>query len=285
MAVSTISYSQAKHSNATLETLKLTPLQRSAVPPPMALCEIDLVSNAIDIAFSKAGTKVAALTALGVSVYHWALSATPVPTPQLQSFYPFSDLSARPRRISFLNETEVYILKNRFCTDEIERTCLDTRETMAVFRSKNSERVSFIFPDLARNVLWFLQQGVNGKPSSYSTVSPESGNRTSVTTWNESPVQDTCWAQATQLGNGEVWYYGNLQTFLALLIKDSAFCSRYRGREHCLPISGSWQRIVPRFYSLQRILSSPPPRTCSSLFTSARSMVCFNTISLMLVRN
>jgi elongator complex protein 1 len=174
----------------------------------MALCEINLDSNAIDIAFSKAGTKFAALTALGVSVYHWALSATPVPTPQLQSFYPFSDFSARPRRVSFLNETEVYTLKqHRFCPDEIERTCLDTRETMAVFRAKDSERVSSIFPDLAQNTLWFLQQGVNGKPSSYSTVFPESGNRTSVITWNESPVQDTSWAQATQLGNGGVGYH------------------------------------------------------------------------------
>src|SRR5436190_5613119 len=212
MAVSTIVYSQSKHSNCTLETLKLTPLRRSAVPPPMALCEVELDSNAIDIAFSKSSTQIAALTALGVYVYHWALKTTPVTEPKLQSFYPFPDSTARPRQISFCNETEIYILKQHpFLPDEIERTCLDTRETIAVFRSKDGSRVSSIFPDLAQNALWFSQQGLNGKPRSYSIVSYESRDRMSVTIWNESPGQDTCWAQATQLVEGDVSYPEFLQ--------------------------------------------------------------------------
>src|SRR5215471_14032295 len=47
--------------------LKLTPLKLAAVPPPTALCEISLDSNAIDVAFSESGTRIAVLTAFGFS--------------------------------------------------------------------------------------------------------------------------------------------------------------------------------------------------------------------------
>ena len=187
----------------------------------MALCEVELDSNAIDIAFSKSSTQIAALTALGVYVYHWALKTTPVTEPKLQSFYPFPDSTARPRQISFCNETEIYILKQHpFLPDEIERTRLHTHEKMAVFRSKDADSVSSIFPDLAQNVLWLSQQGLNGKPMSYSTTACDSSDRISATVWNESPGQDTCWAQATQLRDDEVSCHGSYKDFRALLMEN-----------------------------------------------------------------
>ena len=91
-----------------LETLKLTPLRMAGVPPPMAHNELALESNAIDVAFSKSGSRIAVLMNNKLSIYLWSLKSRPVPIPIIESSYPLSDDPAsRPRQIAFLDENEV----------------------------------------------------------------------------------------------------------------------------------------------------------------------------------
>lgn len=57
--------------------LKLTPLKIAAVPPPMALCEIEARDNIVDCALSRSSRFVAILTRSMVEVYTWQISVPP----------------------------------------------------------------------------------------------------------------------------------------------------------------------------------------------------------------
>ncbi|KAK4610495.1 Elongator complex protein 1 [Fulvia fulva] len=58
--------------------LKVTPLRTANVPPPMALDEIDLVSEAIDVAINKTGTKIAVLHNNQVTLWSCDYASKPV---------------------------------------------------------------------------------------------------------------------------------------------------------------------------------------------------------------
>ncbi|PGH27475.1 hypothetical protein AJ80_00715 [Polytolypa hystricis UAMH7299] len=182
--------------------LKLTALKRTTIPPPMAAHEVPLEANAIDIAFSKSGTQIAVLTMNGFYLYNWELKLKPTPEPTLKSFYPFSDISGRARRIVFLKEDEVYVLRqNGPFGEHIERTVLETGETAPVLQEREPGIVTSIFPDLDQNSLCLYQEGGTRKHGSYFTTSVENGDQTLAPA--ECPAQDTYWHAAIQLANGE----------------------------------------------------------------------------------
>ncbi|KAM0715264.1 hypothetical protein Q7P37_008762 [Cladosporium fusiforme] len=58
--------------------LKITPLRTANVPPPMAFEELDLDSNAIDVAFDAAGKVMAVLHETKISLWHCDYRAKPV---------------------------------------------------------------------------------------------------------------------------------------------------------------------------------------------------------------
>lgn len=74
--------------NGVVGCLKLTPLRLTNVPPPMALFEIDLPHNAVDVAISRpehseSTLRIAVLHNQGVSCYNWDLATKPITSPTL----------------------------------------------------------------------------------------------------------------------------------------------------------------------------------------------------------
>ncbi|KAL1960232.1 hypothetical protein VTO42DRAFT_8775 [Malbranchea cinnamomea] len=185
-------------------TIKLTPLRISGVPPPMSLCDIVLDFNAIDVAFSKSSSRIAVLTSNGVSVHSWDLRTVDSLNLKQENFFPFSRSSERARQICFLGETDVYVLKQRdFASGDIERIDLVTGKSVSVFQSNDTGHLAAMFSNLEQNVLWLSQRFRQRKELSYSILAYEGTGAPSVTPWVECPAQDTCWALATQLYNGE----------------------------------------------------------------------------------
>jgi elongator complex protein 1 len=188
------------------KTLKLTPLRLAGVPPPMAHNELQLDSNVIDVAFSKSGTRMAVLMDKRFSIFLWSLKSRPVPVPIMESSYPLPDSPySRPRQIVFLNETEVYILKDSAPgISHIERTTLETRETQVVYQAKAFEELYSIFAGVGHSALWISHAQQPGLPASYSTIDFVTGGEVEATLWSESPTVETHWARAVSISDDEV---------------------------------------------------------------------------------
>ncbi|GLI77620.1 putative elongator complex protein 1 [Penicillium ochrochloron] len=186
-------------------TLKLTPLRLAGVPPPMAHNELQLDSNVIDVAFSKSGTRMAVLMDKRFSIFLWSLKSRPVPVPIMESSYPLPDSPySRPRQIVFLNETEVYILKDSAPgISHIERTTLETRETQVSYQAKAFEELYSIFAGVGHSALWISHAQQPGLPASYSTIDFVTGGEVEATLWSESPTVETHWARAVSISDDE----------------------------------------------------------------------------------
>ncbi|KAL4964770.1 Elongator subunit IKI3 [Aspergillus stella-maris] len=187
------------------KNLKLTPLRLSGVPPPMAHNELALESNAINVAFSKTGTRIAVLMNDRFSVFLWSLKSRPVPIPILESSYPLSEeKDSRPRQITFINDNEVYVLRSRGPNDTcIERTTLETRETKVVYEAADSEQLDSMFASLGHEALWFSHVPQPGQPVAYSNIVMSSSENFQVVPWAQSPTVDTHWAKAVQISEDE----------------------------------------------------------------------------------
>jgi elongator complex protein 1 len=172
----------------------------------MAHNELALESSAIDVAFSKSGNRIAVLTSTAFSVYLWSLKSRPVPVPILESSYPLSDAPAsRPRQIAFLNENEVYVLKdNGPNSSHIERTALDTRTTESVYQAVGSEQLSSIFAGIGHQALWFSHARQPARPVSYSSIEESPSGNLDIAPWGESPNVDSHWARVVSISDHEV---------------------------------------------------------------------------------
>lgn len=172
----------------------------------MAHNELALDSNVIDVAFSKSGSRIAVLMRNRFSVFAWSLKNRPVPSPILESSYPLSDApESRPRQIAFLNENEVYVLRDIGPNNtQIERTMLDTRSTNVVHQTVESELLYSIFPAVGHEELWFSHTLQPGMIISYSSAVPVSADSFEVADWAESPAVDTYWAKPVKISGDEV---------------------------------------------------------------------------------
>lgn len=172
----------------------------------MAHNELSLDSNAIDIAFSKSGSRIAVLMKDHFSVFAWPLKTRPVPGPILESSYPLSDaMDSRPRQIAFLNETEVYVLKDAYPNNtHVERTTLETRVTKLAYQAADSERLFSIFPSLGHETLWLSHVNQIGQPISYSNIEQISPDEIQLAPWIQCPTVDTYWAKAVQVSEDKV---------------------------------------------------------------------------------
>ena len=173
----------------------------------MAHNELSLDSNAIDVAFSKSGTRIAVLMKDHFSVFAWPLKTRPVPCPVLESSYPLSGATdSRPRQIAFLNETEVYVLKDSYPNNtHVERTTLETRVTKLAYEAVDSERLFSIFPSLGHETLWLSHINQTGRPISYSTIEQAFPDEFQLVPWAQCPTVDTYWAKGVQISEDKVY--------------------------------------------------------------------------------
>lgn len=170
----------------------------------MSLCDITLESNVIDASFSKSGFRIAVLTTEGFSTYRWFPKNKPVGAPKLEAAHPFSTPGdCRPRRISILNENEVYVLKHCEASQPvIERTLLEDQKTDIIYQPVDPEHVLSMFPSIDQDKLWISRRR-KGK-SVYLTITSSSSNLKEDTIWEQSPAPETVWAEAVHLSDSEV---------------------------------------------------------------------------------
>lgn len=183
----------------------------------MALCELGLDHNAIDVAYSKSGTRIAVLTAEGIIIYSWQLKTLPPPEPKLESLFPFSETPGRPTHIVAVGEDDVYVLMQSGTShSEIRKINLETKESTIVLTATESDRFSFIFPSLEQNTLWIARAVRGQKQLSYFYISNENNSSAAPAPWPECPAQETSWASATASTEKGVSYicYRNLKHFI-----------------------------------------------------------------------
>lgn len=183
----------------------MTPIRSANVPPPMSLCDIELQSCAVDASFSKSGARIAVLTAEGISIYSWSPKSKPVGPPKLETTIPSTTPGEyRPRRISVLNENEVYVLKHGDASQPvIERTLVDDQKTAIVYQPSEPEHVLSMFSSIDQDKLWISRRR-KGKSVSYLTIASDSENVRDGQLWEQSPGPETVWAESVHLNDNEV---------------------------------------------------------------------------------
>ena len=96
------------------QMIKLTPFQTANVPPPMALHEFQIHSNATDVAVNADASLVAVLHRQGISVFEWKSTSASAPGPVLTGIFTFEkDSSSKDtyQQVSFSENNEVLVLQ------------------------------------------------------------------------------------------------------------------------------------------------------------------------------
>ena len=92
------------------KVLKITPLRSANVPPPMALHEIQIDCNIIDVACSGTGRYIALLTRSFVAVYDTKHLADRIATRSYSFKFNFDHSHGQALQVSFGNDTELFTL-------------------------------------------------------------------------------------------------------------------------------------------------------------------------------
>ncbi|KAF2399320.1 IkappaB kinase complex, IKAP component [Trichodelitschia bisporula] len=90
--------------------LLLTPLRHGNVPPPMALHELHLEHNIVDVAMDPLSSCLAVLDFAGFSVYEYKISSKKAPAPKLLERRYFEEPHMVPYQLVIGGQDELYIL-------------------------------------------------------------------------------------------------------------------------------------------------------------------------------
>jgi elongator complex protein 1 len=98
------------------QTVKFTPFRTCNPPPPMAMCELEVESPVIDVAFATDCSSVAVLHRLGVSWFALEAKGPRLSSPKLVALARFETTGARLYeeallQIAFSSRTEVQVLR------------------------------------------------------------------------------------------------------------------------------------------------------------------------------
>ncbi len=111
------------------QSIKITPLRMANIPPPMALHELKVRSNVIDVAFSAEASMIAVLHRKGIAVFEWksitASSSPPMLTGQV-TFEKDALPEGRFHQISFANISGLLVLQRDALGASLKRYDFDT---------------------------------------------------------------------------------------------------------------------------------------------------------------
>lgn len=106
------------------QIIKITPFRAANIPPPMALHEITVHSNAIDVMFNIDASMIAVLHHQGVSIFEWKdISASEAP-PALTGRYTFGQnelTNTCYQQICFVDANDVLVLRRHITTSLVTR--------------------------------------------------------------------------------------------------------------------------------------------------------------------
>jgi len=152
--------------HTSIGTLKLTPLRLANVPPPMALHELSLRDNAIDVAVTHGSllphsVGIAVLHAEGLSIYDWDPAAKLPTPPNLRCYVPLSSSpsTTRNQQICFIGEDRVAVLQSQLQGSMIQEISVGSDSLgkhMSSPTYKAVKRISNLIGDLGRDDLCIL---------------------------------------------------------------------------------------------------------------------------------
>jgi elongator complex protein 1 len=106
------------------QSIKITPFRTANVPPPMALHEFQVQSNAIDVAFNADASLIAVLHQHGISIFEWkSVSASSSP-PALTGRVTFEKTESPAiihQHISFADKDDVVVMQRSESSSSIKR--------------------------------------------------------------------------------------------------------------------------------------------------------------------
>jgi len=106
------------------QSVKVTPFRTVNIPPPMALHEFEVKSNAIDIAFNVDASLIAVLHQEGIAILQWKSVAASLSAPQLTSQATF-EKDGSPEgiyhQISFVGKYDVLVLQRQKYGSSLKR--------------------------------------------------------------------------------------------------------------------------------------------------------------------
>jgi elongator complex protein 1 len=96
------------------QCIKITPFRTANIPPPMALHELKVRSNAIDVAFNSDASLIAVLHLKGIAIFEWksvaASSSPPMLTGQV-TFEKDGSPEGIYHQVSFAENDEILVLQ------------------------------------------------------------------------------------------------------------------------------------------------------------------------------
>jgi elongator complex protein 1 len=110
------------------QVIKITPFRAANIPPPMALHEITVHSNVIDVTFNVDATSIAVLHQQGISMFEWESTSASSSVPVLAGRYTFEDIQlARNiyQQISFGAADNILVLQQQGTNSLVARYSFD----------------------------------------------------------------------------------------------------------------------------------------------------------------
>jgi elongator complex protein 1 len=106
------------------QSFKITPFRTANIPPPMALHELEVPSNAIDVAFNADASLIAVLHRKGIAILEWKSVVAPFSPPLLTGQVTFEkngSPEALYSQISFADQDEVLVLERGMSEASLKR--------------------------------------------------------------------------------------------------------------------------------------------------------------------
>ena len=146
-------------------SLRLTPLGLANIPPPMALHEVNLTQNVVDVAFNDSGSDFAVLHGNSISTYHYEAADSIFSPPTFSTSCDPPIKNSVLRQIRFMNESSIIVLKSHTFTgkDGVLLTNLQLN-SFEEFKLDDTAPISTIQPIWRTPaVLWFDTDGGIGQ--------------------------------------------------------------------------------------------------------------------------
>lgn len=159
------------------QVVKLTPFKYANIPPPMALYELEVSSNSVDVAFNNDVSSVAVLHQEGISLFESRTTSAASTPPKLISDLILDDKASENvnyQQISFGNNNQIIVLSRGTNGDGLHYFELDSNnEKLLRVRSDTLERgeiatISHFSQDGKSNA---FMQGLNGRLQSLESGS------------------------------------------------------------------------------------------------------------------
>ncbi|KAK0107092.1 hypothetical protein ONS95_003799 [Cadophora gregata] len=129
-------------------SVNITPLRTANVPPPMALHEIVVPSNTIDVAFNVDASLIAVLHQKGISIFEWKSVTSSAPPPALTGRVTFEKaefFTPTYQQISFAGTNEVLVLQKDETGPSINRYGFNDETGRMEMLDSNANLTSAIF--------------------------------------------------------------------------------------------------------------------------------------------